>query len=140
MPQRSNGFEKNIERAREAGRKGGKAPRMSFGAATREWLQSPVGPKEIKRLKLFEKKTGFPARADTLEDYLREILFYMAAKGSVSAIREIWDRAYGKPVSMDKMKSQEDAPTRFTTIVQVIGDGIGETHDADSKPAKETKE
>lgn len=70
-----NGFEKDPQRASEAGKK---SKRKSLDTQIREYLE------------------GIEDNEDR-NTTLRKILFKLAKDGKIEAIKELYDRSYGKP-------------------------------------------
>ena len=76
MPKRSNGFDKDHARAVAGGKKSKRKP---FDYRMREWMATEV------------------ANGKTVEDVMREALMIQSKKGNVTAIKESFDRAFGRP-------------------------------------------
>lgn len=122
MPKGDNGFDKDRERARAAGRKGGLAPK-SLDGRMRAWLQtdvvktflgSPEGKAALQKLGL---KSG------SNEDAIRFALLLNALSGETAAAREIFDRAFGKaPQSIKVIGDDDGGPVKFITNVVVNGE------------------
>jgi len=77
----TNGFDKNIQRASEAGKIGGKiSKRRSLDKELQDWLLEEV------------------TEGVTHIDAIKHALFKYGMKGNIPAIKELLDRAFGKAV------------------------------------------
>lgn len=85
MPKRSNGFDKRPEVAREMGKK---TKRKAFDARMREWMQSEI------------------EKGVTVEDAFRATLIAQGKKGNITAIKESFDRAFGRPRERIDVKAE----------------------------------
>lgn len=120
MPKRSNGFDKDPERARRAAIKANKN-RGTFGRRMREWFkgnaheflsQSEAGKKLLDRI-------GAPKDA-TVEDVFRLGMLMHGVKGDMRAFNIAMDRAFGKP--SQKIKAEHTGSVEVRRIEYQFGE------------------
>lgn len=104
MARTRTSFKKNDPRTKELAAIAGKTPkRPRFERRIQEWLDSKTEKGEVR------------------EPEILKIIWEMIQKKNLNAIREIWDRAYGKPRQALEVTGEEGGPVE--TIVHFVVEG-----------------
>jgi len=111
-PQTLKPYTKGDPRAVAGGKK---SKRKSFDKRMQEWLESKIKAK-------IENST----EEITVEEAMRQILFREANKGNVNAIKEVFDRAYGKSRQVIALGQDEDAAPVGVNISDIRAKQISE--------------
>lgn len=109
---RGNGFEKDPERAREAGRKSRKSG-PGIKTILRQILESDAPADWVEQLEANGLKIN-----KTVMDVLQGKLVAMALKGDLKALQEIHNRLEGKP--RETIEFDQDEPLRIEFINKTI--------------------
>ena len=102
MPARSNGFDKDPERARRAAKKSKRG--KSFKTVCREFLESQVPAKLLKQY----RPDGHKLSDKTYNALITAVQTHEALKGDRGAARFIAEMAYGKPDQKNQLSGDNE--------------------------------
>ena len=108
-----------------------KSKRKPFDKQMQDFFERAVSSLGLKQVNAICEKLGIDAETATVNDVMRVAILLQSMKGNVQAIREGWDRAYGKaPLPMVVSGSLEN---RVQVYIPDNGRDVKEEENGDSK-------